>query len=235
MKNKLKYVFITQSRSGSQFLLNTVMSIVGDKDVFYPQCRFNRTRLDTMNNDDFYKLNLGDVKAINRHIVDTNIKSMKIEEPNIGDFAKMISTTNSKIKWLFSIRKIEDIIISHHNMPWGYNSDYVLKMWRNNLKLYEYLNSMGRPIFAIDVSNPEKNNFDSLVSFLGIDKPTKEGRKVFEEWAVVNDHNRQLRLHGKEEADKKMPKDLENIRKNNLWIDGVEKRYEKLFEEIVRD
>jgi hypothetical protein len=228
IKNDMRYIFATQSRSGSQFLLNLVTSIVNDVDQFNPQCRFTRSRMDTYNKDDFFKNNLKNRKAIEKYIVDKKIMSMKIEEPSIGDFAKFISTTTDA-KWFFSIRKIEDIITSHHNVPWGYSEDLVLNLWRNNLKLYEYLHRGRKPIFAINVTSSQKNDYDKLISFLDIENPSDKGRNMFEEWASVNNHKRQQKLHGKKVSEKIIPKNISSLRIRKPWVDGVEKRYENLF------
>jgi hypothetical protein len=224
-------VMATQSRSGSQFLLDLTGTALGGGNM-YPQSRINGCRVDTLREDherntlqNLLNRNMGIASYFNKH----QIKAIKLEEPSMGKTGHKLLNIAPNAKWLFSMRKIEDIVTSHYNIKsWGFPEQKVMRLWRANLQFYEFIVKSRRPLFIIDVSNPANNDLDKFCSFLDVDR-NKSLEEKFNEWAVINPLARQKMLHKEKGSLKQTPPNIHTLRQRYDWVNGIETRYLRLF------
>jgi len=149
---------------------------------------------------------------------------IKIESPGNDLLCLDLAGCLDDLKWVFSIRKPEQIITSHYNIKkWGWTEERVLNAYKSDLVVYEYL-ARGKGIFGIDVNDPSSFDLDALVRFLEMDSITPEAEEFVRSWAVVNPLSQQRERSGEKGEEVVMPPDIDSLRKRRPWVSDVESR-----------
>ena len=232
----IKYVWATQSRSGSQFLLDLTMKALPASEI-WPQSRINGCGADTQRkNENELKCLLDNNRPLYQYFQKHHIKAVKVEEPSMNRVGYKLMQCVPNACWLASVRKIEDIVVSHYNIKsWGFPEAKVLRLWRANLNFYEHIFKTKNPLLLIDVRNPKNNNIDLFCKFLGV-SPTSRLQTTFDEWGVINPLSRQKRIHNESDVNaKEIPHNISTLRSRYKWVDLIEHRYQVLFQRCLHE
>ena len=226
----MKYVWGTRSRSGSQFLLELTLKLLGSRA--WPQARIAGSRRDGLDPSrvpsfiDLFAQGEG-IEYFRVH----DIQAVKLEDPCNDDFGDELADAFPNAKWMTSHRSIEAIVTSHFNIKkWGHGEEYVLGSFRRSIDLFERLAEQGR-LFVVNVDAPEAFDLQRLSTYLDV-PITSTAREIAGNWRPVNDLRYQKAkwdeaFHGMAER----PPGLDDLRQRHPWIDEVEARYEAVWRE----
>ena len=154
---------------------------------------------------------------------------VKIESPGIDTLCLDLVSHFKGIKWIASIRKLEDIIISHHNLlSWGWSEDKIIAAYKNDLFFYEYVSEHGN-LFLVNIDEPEKFNLSNFMKFLSIDSLTSEEEDKINKWDIVNPLNYQKKKANERIGEKSIPENLNTLRERHPWINDIENRMLRLW------
>lgn len=223
----LDVIWGTRSRGGSQFLVKLTTAALGQR--LEPQSRLSGARKEGLKIyrdpswDDFVEK--GQPWDYFRH---HGIKSLKVEEPAAGGFGDDLAREFARAKWLANYRRIEDIVVSHHNLRWGFPQGKLVKLMEQNLVFYERLFGMGR-LFVVDIDDPSSFNLDAFCDFLDAE-PSDELKAMASSWSKVNDLASLRASSGDTRTERTQPEDLGTLRTRFPKLDGLEARYRTLVE-----
>jgi len=228
----MRLINATMPRSGSEFVSKLILQSLSNR----PDCIISVTPGRNVNHHDCLissSLNQEPdlFKSAEKCLVAIEHATsylIKIESPGIDTLCLDIAERCPDILWLCSIRKIEDIIISHYNLKsWGWSEERVLQAWKNDLLVYEFLVDKGR-LLAIDVDNPGHLGSGRICEFLGVDQLPEQAERAISRWEVVNPLSNQKAKAGEEVGDRIIPHTLPDLRARHPWIDLFEMRYQAL-------
>lgn len=225
----LEIIWGTRSRGGSQFLLKLTTAVLGSR--LEPQSRLSGARKEGLKAvrhpswDDFVAAGRP-WEYFRQH----DIRSLKIEEPGIDEFGNELLTEFPGAKWLANYRRIEDIVVSHYNLRWGFTQAKLVRLMEQNLKLYERLHERGL-LFVIDIDDPTSFSLINFCKFL--DAPvTSEAEAISASWGKVNDLSTLRAASGDGRTEKMIPADLGSLRTRFPEIERLERRYMQLLDAV---
>lgn len=228
----MRLINATMPRSGSEFVSKLMLQSLHRK----PECIASVTPGRNINHRDcpktspfnhessIFKTSERSVSAIQ----ETSSFLLKIESPGMDTLCLDIAERCTDIFWFCSIRNIEDIVISHHNLKsWGWAEDKVLQAWKNDLFFYEYLHDK-KNLLAVDVDNSDSLSPDRVCKFLGLVQLPEPAEQAIASWGVVNPLKQQKEKAGEEITDRIVPDSISTLRMRHPWICGFEARYQAL-------
>lgn len=225
----MKIVFGAQTRSASESLVKLTRSLLSGLPE--PYSVITPGRVESMlkqNNRYFRELHLQGSGW--KYFEDYSILSVKIEDPAIDYLGHSVAAKFPEAKWLTTLRHLEDIITSHHNInTWGKSEEHILHSFQSGIDLFEELADQGR-LYVLNIDEPEKFNIKSMAKFLGCDV-TEKADWIASNWPKVNSLEYQKDKFGEIALQKKEPPNLGTLRKRHPWIEEVEMRYSKLWRE----
>lgn len=212
------------TRTGSEFAVKLTRNVCNDS--LEPYSAITPGRLDTIPGRESASLSvLASQEELRRYFKRYSIRSIKLEEPGKDEFLERILSLFPKIRVISTYRKIEDVIVSHYNLKWGYSVEYILHNWRNAISKYEAIESEGS-LFMLDLNMRDDFSYSAFRRFLGA-AYSDEAKRFVDEWAAHNDlEYRQLKSGTP--VQKVIPACLGNLRIEYPWIVGVEQRYARL-------
>jgi len=185
-------------------------------------------------NETFLKENVETVRKLRRegklleYFDQCAIASVNVEDPAIDLLGFALASKYPLARWLTAVRRLEDIITSHHNIrSWGKSEEYVLHSFVTAIDLFEHLAEQER-LFVINIDEPQSFDLDRLCAFLGRD-PTPEARRFSRNWPKINTLDYQKKKFGEQEASREVPPDLSTLRERHPWIQRIEARYAALW------
>lgn len=219
----MNYVVATQSRSGSQFLMHLLLSCIkpaersvisgSRQETYRPRDPSFREFMASGRPEEYFSAH--------------DIDMLKIEEPGEDMVAWRVSHRFPNAKWLTSKRRIEDVMISHHNLRWGRSEQKLLTNYKKAYELFEDL-TVARRLFILDIDRPDKFDLNRFCDFIGAD-PTRKTYELIESWPVINPLSRQQDISGQNHV-KQIPPGLHTVRRRNPWLPVVEGCYDQLWQ-----
>ena len=225
----MKIVFGAQTRSGSEFLVKLTRALLFGLPE--PYSVITPGRVESMlkqNNIYFRDLYLQGCGW--EYFEKYSISSVKIEDPAIDYLGHSVAVKFPEAKWLSTLRRLEDIIISHYNInTWGKTEEHVLQSFQSGIDLFEELSDQGR-LYVLNIDEPEKFNVKNMAKFLGCEV-TKKADWIASNWPKVNSLEYQKDKFKESISQKKEPPNLGTLGRRHPWIKGIEMRYYNLWKE----
>jgi hypothetical protein len=219
-------------RSGSEFVAKLTKKVMGNK---FPVNSISFTPGRMIHNYAKPK----EVQCLiknNRGIIffsDKNDHFFKIESPGVDTLCLDLSSKFTEIKWLASMRKIDKIIISHHNLlKWGWPEQKILNAYKNDLFFYEYI-AKKQGLFIINVDEPLRFNCQKFLDFLGINSINSAAKDFIDKWYVVNPLANQKKKAGEKLLAKEIPENINSLRSRHPWINDIENAMEILWKKCL--
>ena len=217
----MKIVLASMPRSGSEFVIKLTKKVMNEQ---FPENIFSFTPGRVIQN--YAKPNeLKEFIVNNRGLSffsNKNSHFFKIESPGIDTLCLELSSKLSETKWLASMRKIDKILISHHNLlKWGWSEQKILNAYKNDLFVYNYI-AEKHGLFIVNVDEPLKFNCQKFLDFLGIDSLNLVAKDFIENWYVVNPLNNQKKKAGEKLVGKAIPDSIHSVRSRHPWIKDIE-------------
>jgi hypothetical protein len=132
-----------------------------------------------------------------------------------------------------SMRKIENIIISHYNLnTWGWTEKKILNAYKNDLAFYKYA-AKKQQLFVVNIDEPALFNNKKFLEYLGVDSLNPEAEHFIQKWYIVNPLDYQKEKAGEELGGKKIPAILHSLRKRHPWIIDLERDMHKLWKKCI--
>lgn len=222
----LDVVWGTVSRSGSQFLLGLTTRLLGSR--LQPQSRISGARREGYEER---SPSFEELLAQGRpgdYFRQHGIVALKLEDPGRDGLGHEIAAQFPDARWLTSIRPIQAILTSHHNIrKWGHDEDYVLASYRSALELFEKLVDERR-LLAVEVERPERFDPQVFAAYLGT-RPSQPFLDTVDSWEPTNDLAYQKAKWGEPyEGVPEVPPEIEDLSLRHPWLDDVEERYRAL-------
>lgn len=222
----MEIVWACGTRTASEFLVKLTRAVAGEE--FRPYAAITPGRIDSIDpsrEPDLRKFMREERGAdYFRH---HGIRTAKIEEPGEDSLLSEVMTAYPELRCMTTLRRIEDVIISHYNIEsWGRSESAVLKSWSAAIGVFELLSREGR-LYVVDINRPSSFTVASMAAFLGV-KPSADAVQWVSEWPVTNDLNYQKERSGERGGEKSYPADIATLRERHSWIDEIEQRYRRL-------
>lgn len=230
IKNK-KIILASMPRTGSTFVVQLLKKIMG---TTFPGQLLSITpgRVIQKGNHEHDSKELHDMIKQNNDLSFFQKKNdhfFKIESPGNDTLCINLCSQYKDIKWIASMRKIEDIIISHYNIcKWGWSEQKILNAYKNDLFIYEYIAEKSG-LFLVNIDKPSKFNIRNLLNFLGLYSSSSEAEHFIQKWNVVNPLEMQKKKADEPYNDKKKPENINNLRDRHPWIHDIESRMNALW------
>lgn len=179
----MKYFFAAGSRSGSEFSISLISTLVGK--IPEPFGRVHSAREsdgDLSPPYSFYKKQGKVQDFVNFH----RLEALKLEDPGVDDDAYVIFDSFPESIVIATYRPLNKIINSHGNIkPWGMSPERVKHTWSNNLRFYEHAHKHNRLVM---ISLEDRDAFApaAAASLLGC-KISADWKGFWEKWPIVND------------------------------------------------
>lgn len=223
----MKLVFATMPRSGSEFLIKLTKLTLGEDLPVVSLTPGRQIESDGAHGKEYIQ-SREEGKGI-EYFQKKEIEYLKLESPGADTLAYELSVHFPSAKWITSLRRIEDIIVSHFNIKkWGWPEEKVLHSYVCDLMCFEYLASL-KKLFIVNIDAPKLFSLPKLAAFLGGRLPGKSVNDFIVDWRVINPLARQQQKAGEVMTDKIAPPHLTTLRKRHPWIDDIEARYMALW------
>ncbi len=231
----MRVILASMPRSGSQFTMKLIETVMGVK---FPGSSFSITpgRRITNNCQQPQELNefIRKGKGV-EYFRKLNDHFFKIESPGNDTLCLDLSAFFPDIKWIVSMRKIEDIITSHFNLlTWGWPEKKIIIFYKNDLFIYEYI-SKKYGLQVVNIDEPNQFDLDKLINYLEIDSINVEAENFIQKWSVVNPLSYQKEKSNEKPNEKEIPENLNTLRLRHPWINDIEYRMLKLLEKSNAD
>ena len=225
----MNFAFATMPRSGSEFVVRLVCTLLGPSKpeeilAITPARALNRpgsesqllrTAIRSGDGMDFFR----------RY----SPQCIKLEGPSTDGLVAELSALYPRLKWVTSIRAVDKIITSHHNIKsWGWSEQRIIEAFRSDLDVYEALARDGR-LFVVNVDAPEHFNIERALAFLGCEQKGPLADQFVQEWRVINPLERQQRKAGEATLPKQPAPGLDTLRQRHPSLHELEERYEHLW------
>lgn len=227
----MNLAFATMPRSGSEFVVRLICAVLGPQQ---PQDILAITpgrALDRPGDASQLlreAIRRGDSMAFFREHAP---ECIKLEGPSADSLVTELSSQYPQLKWIASIRAIDKIITSHHNIKtWGWKEQRIIDAYRSDLEIYEAL-ARDQRLFTVNVDAPDSFSIERALAFLGCDRRGPNADQFVEAWRVVNPLERQQRKAGEATLKKQPAPGLDTLRQRRPALRGLEERYERLWKQ----
>jgi len=220
----MRIIWACGTRTGSEFAVKLTRKFMASD--LYPYSAVTPGRVDTINREVGFLLRSAiENGKPEQYFRDLGSQSVKIEEPGRDDLLLRLCNAFPDAVVVTTFRKIENIVVSHHNLPWGHSEKQVLVDWRCALEMFEMVSERKR-LFVIDIDHPSTFSDEAFAAFL--DSPLlSDAKEVVREWRVQNDLKYQQGKSGLTQP-KQIPAGISSLRTRYYWIDEVEEKYRHL-------
>lgn len=179
----MKYFFAAGSRSGSEFSIRLISTLVGKNPEPFGRVHSARESDGNLSPPySFYKKQGKVQDFANFH----RLEALKLEDPGVDDDAYVLFDSFPESIVIATYRPLYKIINSHGNIkPWGMSPERVKHIWSNNLRFYEHAHKHNRLVM---ISLEDRDAFApaAAASLLGCEI-SADWKDFWEKWPIVND------------------------------------------------